>query len=92
MLFFFYCTDKPNSSSLRMATRPEHLKYIDSFRPQYIIGGPALTEDGQSMLGSIFIMDHADRAAAEAYAYNDPYYKAGLFESVVIRPFKKVMP
>jgi uncharacterized protein YciI len=92
MLFHFYCTDKPNSTALRLATRPDHLKYIDAHRAKFVIGGPALAEDGQTMLGSVFIMEHADRTAAEAYAAADPYAKAGLFESVVIRPFKKVLP
>jgi uncharacterized protein YciI len=37
-------------------------------------------------------MEFPDRAAAEAFAAGDPYRKAGLFESVIIRRWKKVLP
>ena len=40
--------------------------------------------------GSLLILDVADRAEAEAFAAGDPYAKAGLFESAVIRPFRQV--
>jgi len=92
MMFLFICTDKPNSNALRLATRAEHLKYIDAHRAKFVIGGPTLTEDGQSMTGSVFVMELPDRAAAEAFAAGDPYGKAGLFESVIIRPFRKALP
>ena len=40
------------------------------------------------MIGSMVILEAADRAAAEAWAANDPYKKAGLFTSVEITPWK----
>jgi uncharacterized protein YciI len=40
--------------------------------------------------GSMLVVEAADRAEAEAFAAADPYAKAGLFESVVIRPFRAV--
>jgi uncharacterized protein YciI len=75
-----------------MATRPDHLKYLDTVRPSVVIGGPQLSEDGQTMIGTYFVIDVADRAAAENQIKNDPYTKAGLFESMVIRPCRKAMP
>jgi uncharacterized protein YciI len=84
--------DKPNSNALRMATRPEHLKYIDANKSKFIIGGPQMSDDDQLMIGSFFIIDVADRAAAEEHIKNDPYTKAGLFESTIIRRFRKVLP
>jgi hypothetical protein len=50
------------------------------------------SDDGNSMTGSLLIMDFPDRAAVEAFAAGDPYAAAGLFESVVIRRWKKVLP
>ena len=50
------------------------------------------SEDGEAMIGSVLIIEAADRAEAEAFAAGDPYAKAGLFESVTIKPFKKVFP
>jgi uncharacterized protein YciI len=44
------------------------------------------------MNGSVLILDFEDRAQADAFAAGDPYANAGLFESVVIRPWRKVLP
>lgn len=92
MLFFVHCTDKPNSLDIRLANRAAHLEFSKAALDKIVIGGPTLTEDGQGMTGSVFVVDFPDRAAVEAHFANDPYAKAGLFESVVIRPYKKVFP
>lgn len=92
MLFVFYCTDKPDCRQVRAAVRPAHLEYLSGFNDRIFGAGPTLTDDGQGMTGSVLIIDFADRAAAEAFAAADPYNKAGLFESVAIRPWKKVLP
>jgi uncharacterized protein YciI len=54
--------------------------------------GPTLSEDGERMTGSLLILDFADRTEAQAFADGDPYAKAGLFERVEIRPWRKVLP
>ncbi len=41
---------------------------------------------------SLLIMEFDDRGQVQAFAEGDPYAKAGLFESVTIRPFRKVLP
>ncbi len=89
MLYAVICKDKPNSLDLRLATRPTHLEYLKAGGP--IFSGPMLGEDEKSPIGSLLVIEAADRAAAEAWAAADPYAKAGLFESVEIRPFVKVI-
>ncbi|HLF58716.1 MAG TPA: YciI family protein [Alphaproteobacteria bacterium] len=90
MLFAVICMDKPGKSDLRAATRPAHLEYLERFRSRNAISGPLLTDDGTAPKGSLLILDFADRKEAQAFADNDPYAKAGLFDSVTITPFKKV--
>ena len=92
MLFHIHCIDKADSGEVRAANRPDHLVYIQGFEDQIVIAGPMLSDDGEAMLGSVFIFDAPDRAAAEAFAADDPYAKAGLFESVTIRRFRQVIP
>jgi uncharacterized protein YciI len=89
MLFSLSCTDKPGSLDLRMSTRPTHLDYLNANVGKLVLGGPVLDADGKPC-GSLLVIDVADRAAAEAFAAGDPYAKAGLFESTVIRPFRAV--
>ncbi len=92
MLFALTCLDHPNSLELRLANRPAHLDYLNAFLAQVIVAGPLLDDAGEKPVGSLLVMEFADRAAAEAFAAGDPYAKAGLFQSVSIRPYRKVLP
>jgi uncharacterized protein YciI len=91
MQFAIYCIDKPNASDLRMATRADHLKYIDETTIGIVLAGPLLGDDG-AMQGSLFIVEAEDRAAVERFSAADPYRRAGLFERVEIRGFRTVFP
>ena len=44
------------------------------------------------MIGSLLIIDFPDRAAADSFAAGDPYGRAGLFASVRVSPWRKVIP
>ena len=90
MFFVIHAIDKPASLELRLKTRPAHLDYLTGAGQTVIAAGPTLTEDGAGMTGSVLIIEAADRAAAEAFAQNDPYAKAGLFDSTTIMPWRKV--
>lgn len=91
-LFSITCLDKPGHAQVRADNRPAHLDYARRFKDQFLVGGPLLSEDGTAMVGSQLIIDLPDLAAARDWAANDPYARAGLFESVQIRPFRKVIP
>ncbi|MEM7225314.1 MAG: YciI family protein [Pseudomonadota bacterium] len=92
MLFMIYCVDKPNHGEVRAANRPDHLDYLKAQGDKLVAAGPTPSDDGSAVTGSLIIMEMADRAAAEAFAAADPYAQAGLFESVTIKPWKKVLP
>ena len=92
MLFVFFCTDKPDHLAVRQQNRPAHLAYLESYGDRINAGGPTFADDGTTMNGSLIILDLADRAEADAFVAGDPYGKAGLFESVRVRPWKKVLP
>jgi len=92
MLFAIYCLDKTGHQQLRAANRPAHLDYLKGFMGQIVTAGPLLDDAGEGMIGSLFIVDFPDRAAADAFAAGDPYGKAGLFASVRITPWRKVIP
>ncbi len=89
MLFTIVCTDKPARIELRQATRSAHLEHLQAHQASLVDAGPVLDADGKPC-GSLLLVDMADRTAAEAFAAADPYAKAGLFESVVIRPNRAV--
>jgi uncharacterized protein YciI len=89
MLFMLFCTDRPGGLETRLATRPTHLAYLETYRDKILFGGPALDPEGRPC-GSLLIIEVADRAEAEGFAEGDPYAKAGLFESTIIRPVRTV--
>lgn len=92
MLFAIVCHDKKDHAHVRAENRPDHLEYLKGHADKAYAVGPMLTDDGEGMIGSLLIMDFTDKTAAEDFAANDPYAKAGLFESVTIAPWKKVIP
>ena len=92
MLFAIICHDKKDSSSVRMANRPAHLEYLGGHKEKAFAAGPMMTDDGDGMIGSLLIMDFADKAEVESFAAGDPYNQAGLFETVTVVPWKKVIP
>jgi hypothetical protein len=91
MLFVIHCVDKKDHLQVRLDNRPAHIEYLKSYGEKLQAAGPTLAGD-ESMNGSVVILDLEDRAAAEAFAAGDPYNKAGLFESVTISAWKKVLP
>ena len=88
MLYIIHCTDAPNAGDLRTETRSAHLTYLDSQTGVIVLAGAALTEDG-TPTGSHFIVNVADRAAAEAFAAGDPFAAAGVFASTHISRLRK---
>jgi uncharacterized protein len=91
MLFAVLCVDKPNHISLRMATRPSHVEFLNGLNAQGILkmAGPFLDDSGKPC-GTLSIIETATREVAEVLAQSDPYAMAGLFESVEIRPYNWV--
>ncbi len=89
MRFALMTKDKPGALQTRMDNREAHLAYIAD-TGVVEMAGPVLDDDGQ-MCGSLIVLDVDDMAAAQAWADNDPYAKAGLFESVTLRAWKKVI-
>ncbi|MDI6028832.1 YciI-like protein [Corticibacterium sp. UT-5YL-CI-8] len=91
MLFAFICKDKPDHLQVRMDTRPEHVDHLNALNASGTLkfAGPFLGEDGKP-LGSLVVVEAADKAAAQAIADADPYAKAGLFQSVEVLPWNWV--
>lgn len=87
MLFAIICTDRPGGLETRIATRAAHLAYLETYAERVVLAGPTLDHDGRPC-GSILLVEVEDRAAAEGFAASDPYARAELFESVIIRGFR----
>ena len=91
MLYIIHCFDKQGSLQVRMDNRPAHVEYLKSFGDKLQAAGPTL-DAAENMNGSLVILELDSLAEAQTFAAGDPYAKAGLFESVSIQPWKKVLP
>ena len=99
MLYSIVGIDKPNSLEARMAVRSEHVARLNDLREQgkLIIAGPnpAIDSDdpgAAGFTGSIIIAEFDSLQAAQSWADDDPYIKSGAYASVMVKPFKKVLP
>ncbi len=90
MLVCLMAHDKPGALDVRKANRDAHLAYLKE-TGCVTLGGPFKDAKGD-MCGSMLVLDLPDMAAAEAWAADDPYAKAGLFESVTLREWIQVLP
>ena len=90
MLYAIICIDKPGALETRKANRDAHLAHIRGTDGAILQAGPFLDAEGQ-MCGSLLIYEAEDKAAVEAWVEADPYGKAGLFQSVEIRPWNRVI-
>lgn len=88
-LFALICTDRPGGLPLRLETRAAHRAYLDA-SPAVVMAGPLLDPAG-AMAGSLIVLDLPDRAAALAWAAEDPYARAGLFAEVRVQEWTKVI-
>jgi uncharacterized protein len=87
MLYALICTDKPNSLDLRLANRPDHVAYLKSLGDTLVLAGPFTKDDGETMIGSLIVVEAPSREAAKKIADGDPFAKAGLFATVEVRPW-----
>ena len=87
-LFAVICRDKPGRLDARMTTREAHLAWLNgSGRVQ--LAGPFL-QDGNPC-GSLLIVEGDSLGAVADWAAQDPYAQAGLFASVEVSEWRKVI-
>jgi uncharacterized protein YciI len=80
------CRDGASGEALRAAHTAEHLAYIESVMGEINVAGPLFDEDGQRVIGSMYCLQTRSLARAREIVENDPYFRAGVFESVEYTP------
>ncbi|ACS85735.1 YciI family protein [Musicola paradisiaca] len=97
MLYVIYATDVPDTLAQRLEARPAHLARLQTLRDQgrLLTAGPLPAVDSEDpgsagFTGSVVIAEFASLPEAQRWADADPYIAAGVYASVVIKPFKKV--
>lgn len=91
--------DKPGSLDARLVARPAHLERLTTLQNQgrLLLAGPFPAIDNENpgpagFTGSLIVAEFDSLESAQAWADADPYVAAGVYASVTIKPFKKVLP
>jgi uncharacterized protein YciI len=89
-LFVIHALDRPGHLQTRLDAYPAHRAYLgenDGKAVRIIASGPLVSDDGETMIGSHFIVEAADIGVVKAFNAGDPFAGAGLWDAVSIRRF-----
>ncbi|HIF9263286.1 TPA: YciI family protein [Photobacterium damselae] len=99
MWYVIFSQDVENSLERRMSVRKKHLARLKDLQNEgrLLVAGPMPAIDDENpgeagFTGSTVIADFASLEDAQAWADADPYIDAGVYEKVIVKPFKKVLP
>ena len=99
MLYAIISEDVIDSLAKRQLARPDHLARLELLKEQgrLFVAGPFPAIDCENpgeagYSGSLIIAEFESLEVARAWAEADPYVTAGVYHSVVVKPFKKVLP
>ena len=99
MLYAIISQDVENSLPKRKLARPAHIARLEALKDQgrLILAGPHPSIDSEDpgkagFSGSLVVAEFATLAAAQSWADEDPYISEGVYQSVTVKPFKKVLP
>ncbi|MFE7268433.1 YciI family protein [Streptomyces sp. NPDC057592] len=91
MEYFCYHRDRPGSLALREELLEKHWSYMDRYAKELIARGPTFTNDGETLTGSVHIIDLPDPAAARTFAFDEPNYQAGAYRDVLLRRWRNML-
>lgn len=88
MPFMIETTDGDGVAEQRARLRPAHLARIEANLPLIIAAGARLTDDG-TPIGSLYLLEVEDRAAAQRFIAEDPYSVGGVYRDTRITRWRK---
>ena len=99
MLYAIISQDVANSLDKRLSVRPAHIERLQNLKEEgrLILAGPHPAIDNiepgpAGFSGSLVVAEFDSLESAQAWADADPYIKAGVYDTVTVKPFKKVLP
>ncbi|MFC7308873.1 YciI family protein [Streptomyces monticola] len=91
MEFLCYHRDRVGSLPLREELSEGHWAYMDRYADRMIARGPTFADDGDTLTGSVHIVDLPDPAAARAFVFDEPNYQAGAYRDVLLRRWRNTL-
>ncbi len=95
MLYMILATDVQDSIEARTAARPEHLARLEKLKAEnrlVLAGRNPLPDTPELVSGSLIVAEFNNLDDAEAWASDDPFVHAGVYEEILIKPFIQALP
>ena len=99
MWYAIISQDVENSLEKRLSVRSAHIERLQTLKDEgrLLIAGPHPAIDSedpgsQGFTGSLVVAEFDSLDNAQAWADEDPYISAGVYQQVIVKPFKKVLP
>jgi hypothetical protein len=92
MHFVIHAVDRPGIIEERAKHFRAHRIHLDESRRHGVdifTAGPLVAEDGETPVGSLFIIEAKDRAAVDAFTRSDPYFVNGVWGRVDVHYYRK---
>ncbi|HIZ49635.1 MAG TPA: YciI family protein [Candidatus Pseudomonas excrementavium] len=99
MLYAIMASDAPGTLDARLAARPDHLARLHQLQDagRLVLAGPHPAIDSNDpgsagFSGSLVVAEFDSLEQAREWADQDPYVAAGVYDQVLVKPFKRVLP
>lgn len=99
MWYAIMAEDTPNSLEKRLAARPQHLSRLQALQDagRLLLAGPFPAIDSidpgpAGFTGSLIVAEFANLEEAKIWANDDPFVSAGVYQQVIVKPFRKTLP
>ena len=82
MLFAIHAIDQPKALPTRLANYKAHKAFLSNtsrFGVKIVMSGPLVSDDGQTMIGSLFLIEAPSRAEVEAFNRANPFAAASIW-------------
>ena len=99
MYYTIYAKDYPGTLEKRLNARPAHVERLKALvdAGRLLVAGPNPAIDTENpgpagFTGSLIVARFDSLSDARSWADGDPYIAAGVYESVEVKPYRKVLP
>lgn len=99
MWYLILGADVDHSLAARKAARPAHLARLQALEAsgRLKLAGPLPAIDAEDpgdagFTGSVIVAEFDSLAAAKAWAADDPYVEAGVYDTILVKPYRHVLP
>jgi uncharacterized protein YciI len=91
-LFAVHALDKPGALAARLLHYAAHRAFIESgdeFGVKIVLSGPLQSPDGETMIGSLFLIAAEAQEAVTKFVNADPFALQDVWESISITRFHR---